>query len=45
MMDTAKRTGTLFTIHQNRRVDADYCEMRDEVEAGKLGEVFEIESR
>ena len=45
MMDTAKRTGTPFTIHQNRRVDADYCEMRDVVEAGKLGEVFEIESR
>ncbi len=32
MMDTAKRTGTPFTIHQNRRVDADYCEMRDVAE-------------
>lgn len=45
MMDTAKRTGTPFTIHQNRRVDADFCEMRDVVESGKLGDVFEIESR
>ncbi len=45
MMDCAKRTNGVFTIHQNRRVDADFLEMRDVVEKGLLGEVFEIESR
>lgn len=29
MMDTASRTGSLFTIHQNRRMDADYLLMRE----------------
>ncbi len=45
MMDTAKRTGSLFTIHQNRRADADYLAMREQAESGLLGKVFEIESR
>ena len=45
MMDTAKETGSLFTIHQNRRRDADFLEMRRVVEQGLLGKVFEIESR
>ena len=45
MMDTAARTGSLFTVHQNRRVDADYLAVRQTIEAGLLGEVFEIESR
>lgn len=45
MMDAAKRTGSLFTIHQNRRADADYLAMRETVESGTLGNVFEIESR
>ena len=45
MMDTAKRTGRLFTVHQNRRADADFLAMRQAVEAGKLGKVFSIESR
>lgn len=45
MMDTAARTGSLFTIHQNRRMDADYLLMRQAVEKGQLGNVFEIESR
>ena len=27
MMDTAKRTGSLFTIHQNRRADAEISSM------------------
>ena len=45
MMDTARRTGSLFTVHQNRRADADFCAMRQAVEAGLLGRVFEIESR
>ncbi len=45
MMDTAARTGSLFTVHQNRRADADFLTMREQVEAGALGKVFEIESR
>ena len=45
MMDTAARTGSLFTIHQNRRMDADYLLMREAAEKGTLGKVFEIESR
>ena len=45
MMDTAKHTGSLFTIHQNRRADADYLAMREQAESGLLGKVFEIESR
>ena len=45
MMDTASRTGSLFTIHQNRRMDADYLLMREAAEKGTLGKVFEIASR
>ena len=45
MMDCSERTGVRFTVHQNRRKDADSLEMRDAVEKGLLGEVFEIESR
>ena len=45
MMDTARCTGSLFTIHQNRRADADYLAMREAAESGLLGKVFEIESR
>jgi hypothetical protein len=45
MMDTAARTGSLFTIHQNRRADADFLQMRGAAESGLLGRVFEIESR
>lgn len=45
MEATAERTGSLFTVHQNRRVDADFCVVRETVESGLLGEVFEIESR
>lgn len=45
MMDTAQRTGSILTVHQNRRADADFCAMREAVEKGLLGNVFEIESR
>jgi scyllo-inositol 2-dehydrogenase (NADP+) len=45
MMDCSERTGVKFAVHQNRRADADYRAMRDAVEKGLLGEVFEIESR
>ncbi|MCL2487185.1 MAG: Gfo/Idh/MocA family oxidoreductase [Oscillospiraceae bacterium] len=45
MMDCAARTGSLFTIHQNRRRDADFRAVRDAVESGGLGQVFAVESR
>ncbi len=45
MMAVAEKTGSLFTIHQNRRADADFCAMKETVESGLLGKVFEIESR
>lgn len=44
IMDTADRTGSLFTVHQNRRADADFCAVRETVDAGLLGNVFEIVS-
>ena len=45
MMAVAKETGSVFTIHQNRRTDADYVLMRESVEKGLIGNVFKIESR
>lgn len=45
MMDTAKETGKLFTVHQNRRWDEDYLTMKKIYEEKKLGEVYRIESR
>lgn len=45
MIETARRTGKLFTVHQNRRADADYLGVKEVVKSGKLGKVFEIESR
>ena len=45
MMDVAKETGKLFTVHQNRRWDEDYLTMKKIYEEQKLGEVYRIESR
>ena len=45
MMDTAARTGQVFTIHQNRRADPDFLGVWEVIRSGKLGKVFEIESR
>jgi predicted dehydrogenase len=45
MIACSKRTGKLFTVHQNRRWDADFLVMRDLYESKELGEVFCIESR
>ena len=45
MMDTAKETGKLFTVHQNRRWDEDYLTMKKIYEEKKLGDVYRIESR
>ncbi len=45
IMETAERTGKLFTVNQNRRVNRDFVLMREKVESGILGNVYVIESR
>ncbi len=45
MIDTAKSTGSLFTVHQNRRWDGDYLSIKNLVESGEIGTPFRIESR
>ena len=41
----SNRTGMLFTTHQNRRWDCDYLMMKDVYASGKLGRVYNVESR
>jgi predicted dehydrogenase len=45
MIDVAKETGKIFTVHQNRRWDADFLTAKKVIEEGKIGDVFRIESR
>ncbi len=45
MIATSKKTGCLFTVHQNRRWDKDFLAMKQVYASGQLGDVFAIESR
>ena len=45
MIDASKRTGKVFTVHQNRRWDEDYLTVKKIYEEKTLGEVHRIESR
>lgn len=45
MIDASKRTGKLFTVHQNRRWDEDFLTVKKLYDENALGEVFNIESR
>ena len=46
LMDkTAKECGKVFTVHQNRRWDEDYCIVKKAIEDGLLGKPFTVESR
>lgn len=45
MIEASRRTGKLFTVHQNRRWDCDYLMMKQVYASGELGDVFGIESR
>lgn len=45
IIEAAEKNKVLFTVHQNRRWDKDYCIMRKAVESGILGDVYNIESR
>jgi len=44
MIAVSKETGKLFTVHQNRRWDAEYLMMKEVYDSGKLGDVFGIQS-
>lgn len=45
IIKAAQRHQVLFTVHQNRRLDADYQIMKKVYEDNMLGKVFRIESR
>lgn len=45
MADAARRSGKLFTVHQNRRWDVDFLAIKEIVQSGKIGEPVNIESR
>lgn len=45
MTETANKSGKLFTVHQNRRWDADFLAIKNTVESGEIGELINIESR
>ncbi len=41
----AKSKGVLFTVHQNRRWDRDFCMVKKALEDNMLGKAYSIESR
>ncbi len=45
MLAASKKSGKLFTVHQNRRWDVDFLAMKKIIEDGQIGEVIRIESR
>ncbi len=45
MIAAANRTGSVFTVHQNRRWDEDFRIAKQIYESKQLGRVFAIESR
>ena len=45
MWDTARKTGKLFTVHQNRRWDRDFRIVKKAIETGLVGKPYTIESR
>ena len=45
MLDAAEKNGTLFFVHQNRRLDPDYLCMKKIVENNMIGSVYKIESK
>ena len=44
MVDTAEKTGKHLFIHQNRRFDVDFLNVKHAVETGRLGKIERIES-
>ena len=45
MWETSKKTGKLFTVHQNRRWDRDFRIVKKAIETGLVGKPYTIESR
>ena len=45
VLAVSKKTGKLYTVHQNRRFDIDYVIAKKIVEEGNLGKLFILESR
>jgi len=45
MFDVSKKTGKLFTVHQNRRWDGDFLAVKSIYESGVLGKILNVESR
>ncbi|MBO5306024.1 MAG: Gfo/Idh/MocA family oxidoreductase, partial [Clostridia bacterium] len=45
MIAASERYGVKFSVHQNRRWDADYLVMKQLFETGAIGDVLNIESR
>ncbi len=45
MIEASNRTGSVFTVHQNRRWDEDFRTAEAIVNSGELGRVFSIQSR
>ncbi|HAS12297.1 MAG TPA: hypothetical protein DCS55_17570, partial [Acidimicrobiaceae bacterium] len=44
LLRTAAEGDRMLTVHQNRRWDADFRALRRAVDAGLLGEVFNVET-
>ncbi len=45
MCAAAKKSGKLFTVHQNRRWDVDFLAIKSLINSGEIGETINIESR
>ena len=45
MIAAAKKSGKLFTVHQNRRWDVDFMAMKQLAQSGEIGKVLNVESR
>ncbi|MDR3709927.1 MAG: Gfo/Idh/MocA family oxidoreductase [Capsulimonadaceae bacterium] len=42
MIDAAKKAGTTLSVFHNRRYDGDYLALKEAIEKGLIGEVYEI---
>ncbi len=45
MIDAARKSGKIFTVHQNRRWDVDFLGVKKIIEDGDIGEPLRVESR
>ena len=45
VLEVSKKTGRIYTVHQNRRFDVDYAIIKSIIESGVVGEQFYLNSR